>query len=535
MKKSANSSGRCAPRLLSTTIIVVLSLMMPIVAVAQASGSNSAAPPAVSSSEGSATDAAKAVGTSIFPSPVVTHHRGVFNGIHVRYTATVEAIDVPRPDDHGGARVVSFAYTRDKIGDPSARPVLFLFNGGPIVASIWIHLGLGPKRVESPSDLNAGEDAYKLIDNLASPLDAVDLVFIDPADTGFSRRLPGTDVKTYHSVESDGQQIAGFIQRWLTKHGRMKSPVYIAGESYGTVRAPEVVRQLAALRTPVVADGVFLLGQAVNIIEYSQRPTNIISYAVSLPTLAAIAWYHGKVDRAGHTFEQFVEQARRYGGAVYLQALFQGQDLPADQKRQVAECLARFSGIPADYYLAHDLKITKEEFRAELLKNRRLLLGRNDARYVAPMTDKGVAPDPSSTIDQAYARIWGGYLRDQLKVTTGERYLPMAEIKGLEDWGWGGSSPFDSYPYGQAITQLMRINPKFRLLIGNGYYDTQTTIGAADYLRTQSGWPADRVALRFYQGGHMSYTVDESARRIANDLRALVTGQTMESLPEEER
>jgi carboxypeptidase C (cathepsin A) len=362
-----------------------------------------------------------------------------------------------------------------------------------------------------------------------------DLVFIDPADTGFSRRLPGTPENAYRSVESDAQQVAGFIQRWLATHNRLASPVYIMGESYGTVRAPKVIEQLAAMPRSVLVDGIFLLGQAVNIVEYSQRPDNIISYAVSLPTLAATAWYHNKVDRSGRTFNQFIREAQDYGATEYLQALFQGSDLPGSERRVVARRLEQFTGIPADYYVSRGLRITKEEFRLELLKERGLLLGRNDARYTAPVTDKGGLPDPSDTIAQAYAELWKSYLTSDLGVKWSDAYKPMAAIKSLEDWNWDGSSPFSSWPYGKSITQLMALNPKFRVLIGNGYYDTQTTIGAADYLRAQSGWPSDRVALRYYHGGHMAYTVDSAAARISDDVRKLVTGAPMPTVAQGEQ
>lgn len=470
------------------------------------------------------------------PSPVVTHHRGTFHGLRVDYTVTVQGLVVPRTDGPGGARIVSFAYQREQVPDPATRPVIFLFNGGPIASSVWIQLGaFGPMRVSAPAQLDKGVEAYRLVDNPYALLDIADLVYIDPADTGFSRRLPGTPGNAYHSVRSDAGQIAGFIRRWLALHDRSHAPVYIVGESYGTIRATQIIGLLTSQPHPIPVDGLFLLGEAVNIIEYAQRPDNIISYAVSLPSLAAIAWYHGKVDRSGKTFGQFVEAARRYGGGAYLHALFQGADLPADQREQVARQLQAFSGIPASYYLAHGLKISKEQFRLELLKDRHLLLGRNDARYLAPLTSAGSAPDPAEVISGAFSRIWTSYLRRDLGVPANQPYVLMDEVQHPDDWGWGGSSPFSDYAYGDAITEWMARNPRFRVLIGEGYYDTQTTIGASDYLRSQSGWPADRVALRFYQGGHMPYSVDASAARIANDLRALVSGAPMASLPEIER
>jgi carboxypeptidase C (cathepsin A) len=67
-------------------------------------------------------------------------------------------------------------------------------------------------------------------------------------------------------------------------------------------------------------------------------------------------------------------------------------------------------------------------------------------------------------------------------------------------------------------------NPDYRLFVANGYFDTQTTVGAAHYLVTQSGWPKDRVRLEFYDGGHMGYSVEATARRFSNDIRAFIAG-----------
>ena len=133
------------------------------------------------------------------------------------YTAAVESIDVPDAKGNPAARLVSFAYTDDDPHDEATRPVMFVFNGGPITASLWLHIGvMGPKRVAVPADLTADPNTYQLVDNIYSPLDVADLVFIDPASTGYSRVLPGTAPESYFSVVSDAQQVTAFIAAWLT-------------------------------------------------------------------------------------------------------------------------------------------------------------------------------------------------------------------------------------------------------------------------------------------------------------------------------
>jgi carboxypeptidase C (cathepsin A) len=454
---------------------------------------------------------------------VITRHSGTFNGKEIRYTATVEGIDVPDAKGNAAARIVSFAYTDDDARNPGDRPVMFVFNGGPITASLWLHVGvMGPKRVAVPDDLTADPNSYRLVDNIYSPLDVADLVFVDPASTGYSRVLPGTAPESYFSVAADGQQVSAFIAAWLKQHGRLASPAYLVGESYGTIRAAEVAGQLAELPQPILLDGVVLMGQAINIIEYRQRPQNVVSYAVSLPTLAALAWYHQKANRNGRSLEQFVQEAWQFAQADYLTALFQGSSLDAVQRDRIANRLEEFSGIPAAYYREHALRISKEQYRAELLKDRGLLLGRNDGRYVAPMGRKGGADDPSSVIMAPFELLFGKYVREDLKLDWHDPYIPAATGDNLEEWKWGGSGPFADWPYSDRLLKVMKANSRFRVLIGNGYDDTQTTVGAAEYAVRQSGWPEGRATLSYYEGGHMAYTVERSAKKFTDDIRALV-------------
>ncbi len=476
-------------------------------------------------------DAARGLGagppTFTAHAPVVTHHAGTFNDTRVSYTATVAGLDVPDAQGRHGARVVAFAYTADRVAgrkvEVAQRPVMFFFNGGPIVASAYLHMGsYGPQRVRFPDDPQATPFTSSLQDNPYSLLDVADLVFIDPAGTGFSRVAPGKDPRDYWSVVADGQQVAAFIAAWLRREGRLASPKFVFGESYGTHRAAEVGRQLAQRPEPILLDGIVLFGQAVNIAEYSQRPRNIISYVVSLPTLAATAWHFGKVDRQGRTLEQFIQAARAFARDEYLVALYRGNTLPQAERERVARGLESFSGIGAAWYLANDLKITKERFRVELLKEQGLLLGRNDARYAAPLTDKGAGPDPSNVLGKALETAFATYLRETLKVGWDEPYVPMAGANGFDEWDWGAKSPFGDWPYVDSISVLMKQNPAFRVMFGSGYHDTQTTIGAAEYAATQSGWPAARTWVREYPGGHMAYSIDASARALGADLRAFI-------------
>ena len=457
--------------------------------------------------------------------PFVTRHEGTFGGQEVSYTATVAETVVADAKGQPAVRFVTTAYVRDG-ADAARRPVIFLFNGGPSSASAYLHMGaLGPKRMVVPADL-AAPVPPALVDNGYSPLDAADLVFIDPPETGFSRVLPGVDRAAFYTSDGDAKAVAGFIRAWLAANGRTASPKYVMGESYGTIRAALLAGELAKTGP---LEGVILMGQAVNMIETSQRVVNPVGFASNITALAAVAAYHKRVDTHGKSVEAFVDEVYAWGMGEYLQALIKGQDLPARDRARIAGKLAAFTGIPASYYLAHDLAITKVDFRTELLKDKGRVMGNYDARYVGPAAKPGErGGDPFSKVQGNVEPLMKRYLAADLGVTWPAADYRMA-APGTGAWRYdptgGAGGPFWDYNYPASISAAFKANPKFRLMIGGGYYDLTTTIGPARYMVAKSDWPRDRVLMRDYVGGHMAYTHEPTLERLTDDIRAFVTSR----------
>ena len=159
-----------------------------------------------------------------------------------------------------------------------------------------------------PPDLKADPATFQLVDNTYTVLDVADIVFFDPASTGWSRVLDGVKPEEYYTTDADAQQFAAFIDKWLRDNNRIASPKYVLGESYATIRVPETAKQLARLREPILLDGMFLMGQATNQLEVNTRPYNIIAPVIGLPSVAATAWYHNKIDRKGRTVYQVMKR-----------------------------------------------------------------------------------------------------------------------------------------------------------------------------------------------------------------------------------
>lgn len=463
------------------------------------------------------------------PAPLrayTTEHSGKFNGVKLRYSATVgETILL---DDSGtpAASMFSISYVRTglKARELQQRPVLFLFNGGPGAASMWLHVGaFGPKRVKLPQDIAADvKPPFELIDNGYTVLDVADLVFIDPPETGYSRLLKGVDPKPFRTAAGDAKAVAQFIAKWSEANARQSSPKYVLGESYGTIRAALVAEQLSK-QHPLA--GVILFGQALNIVETVQRAGNIVGYAVNLPALSSIAAYHGRIDVAGRSHQALVDESYDFAMTDYLAALAQGKQLSQLRREAIAARLAALTGISAEYYLAHDLMISKQDFRTELLKDRGLILGMYDARYTAPVPEPGKpAADPSMKVQSAFVAAVTDHISKNLRVTLAEEYRPMdVAVRGPAAWDYGAPpSPFSDYDFPSAIARVMAAQSEFRLMLGTGLYDMTTTFGPVRYMTARSKFPADRVVIRTYEGGHMAYTNEVALKALTEDVRAFI-------------
>jgi carboxypeptidase C (cathepsin A) len=455
-----------------------------------------------------------------------SEHTGTFNGERVRYRAAVDDTVIETETGAPAVRFVSTAYTRLDVEDRAGRPVIFLFNGGPSVASMWLHMGaFGPVRIDPPEDVTAPvPQTDRPVPNPYTVLDVADLVFIDPPGAGFSEILDAADSQALHTVSGDAGAVARFVEVWSREHGREASPKYVVGESYGTIRGA-VMAGLLSESMPL--DGLILLGQAVNMIETSQRAQNTISYATNLSALAAIAAFHGEAETDGRSIAEFVDDVHAYAMTTYLDALVRGNELSEDARVSIARQLEAMTGIDAAYYLENQLRITKRAFVMELLADEGLMLDMYDARYSGPVPEEGSRGSaPYGPVLDLLPLALETHFSETLGVTLDfDDYAIRAPHSG--DWiyeptgGMGG--PFDDFNYDASIAQAMEANDDFMLMIGTGIYDTTTTLGPARYLAAQAGYDRDRIVLREYEGGHMAYTNEAVLERLTDDVRALVS------------
>ncbi len=456
------------------------------------------------------------------------------------FTGTVDRFAVTAPDGSviGTAHTIAYALESEL-----RRPIAFVFNGGPGVSSVWLHLGgVGPFRVALPDAPDEGMmPPYALEENAGSLLAAADLVFIDPVRTGLGRVEAGAAPELVSAAvdgaEADAAHVGELIAAWLRRHDRVGDEVYLVGESYGTVRASLLATRFLAGDHAIAVSGIALLGQAVNAQETTQRPGNVIGYVAAVPFLAVTARYHGKGAHAGLTVAELAERAHRWAITSYAPALLQGDLLDAETEARIAGELSGFVGLSEAEVRARRLRINKEEFRRALLPGR--TLGLTDARYTLPQPDPGF-PEPEleptgAYLDPAYTALIQRHLSEGLGVRSDIPYLLAApgvherwdyqERRSLETFGGSPSpSPFAVFDYGANLRAWLRSNRDARLFIGTGHYDSLTTVGAAHNLLEQNALPRDRVTFCTYEAGHMMYSDRTEATRLGADLRAFIAG-----------
>ncbi len=461
-------------------------------------------------------------------------HSGTFNGQKISYKAVVAETFLKNSKGEITGAIWSTSYLKEGT-DGSKRPVIFVFNGGPGSASIWLHMGFfGPKVVKT--DSNAKEDdggaPYRFIDNTQALLDITDLVFIDPIGTGFSEVLGVGKTSDFWGLNEDAESIAQFMRIWVTQNGRWQAKKFIAGESYGTTRAAKVAEVLEGGGQSMALNGIILISQALDYEGSSSWSDNLTSFFTYLPSMASTAWYHGKAGK-GKTLEAFVQEARDFAYGDYLNALFLGEKQTETQKSAIAEKLAYFTGLEKNYILRSDNQILMHRFKKELLREEGKAIGTLDGRYLAVETDKSaegpVLGDPSSYMtDAAYTASFNHYMMQDLKVKMDRPYLTSAEGMG-GSWNWKpvgeGANWEPSYvSTARSLSEVMHRNTALQVLVTNGYYDLITPFFDAEFTFARHNFPQERIKMTYYEAGHMMYNRQEDFDALAKDVRAFLEG-----------
>lgn len=475
------------------------------------------------------------------PPPSVTDGSILIAGQKVEYKATAGTL--PAMDKTGKAKANIFytAYTK-KTGESLAkRRLTFCFNGGPGTSSAYVHLGFfGPRRVLINDDGLGAPRPTQMVDNDCSILDITDLVFIDPVSTGLSRAEKTSEAVLFHGLEEDTFSVGEFIRDYVAKHERKESPIYIAGESYGTTRAASLSSYLQG-RGGVKLAGIVLISAVLDFQTINFGAGNDLPYALFLPTYTATAYMHGKLDKKWATdLPTALKEVQKFADGPYLEALHKGNMLSDYERQSVAKQMAMLTGLSEDFVLRSDLRVEAGRFRGEILRDKQLLVGRLDSRLAAK-GGRGQAAtgaegsagrggrgggggDPSNAMLAAIVTEGiRGYVPNGLGYKTDSSYLLSASV---QPWSYGRAGTNRYANVAPRLRAALEKDKALRVLVANGYCDLATPFAATNYTFAHMGPRSlmSQVTMTYYEAGHMVYTHEPSRRKLREDIVKFMTG-----------
>ncbi len=428
------------------------------------------------------------------------------------------------------ASIFSYSYFRSDVEDVTNRPVLFGFNGGPGSSSMYVHAGfLGAKRiVYGEPDRPTALGPYEVIDNPQCFLDIADLVLVDPVATGYGVLLDDSYESTFFGIEEDAEALLTFIEQWLHRYNRWLSPKYLVGESYGCTRSA-VAAGIAATRGKersygLTFDGLVLIGNTVTVGKYFNREVPVEPSVLSIPTFAAVNWYHNHPSE--QSVEEFVKEAKAFADTEYLLALYKGEALVGEEREHIIRRLMYYTGVSREYLEYRALKIDSASFRTEVIKASGRSAARYDGRITRPRYTPEQVEDTVGLRDDASTDRYGAYFYAAL---TGA-ILPSLGVKldraYVSSYGmqkkWNREHTMGTT--GEQLRNAMRRTPGMRTFFANGWYDGATEMGIIYYTMDHAGLPKDRVCVKGYKSGHMIYIGEDNIEELCNDIRDFIAG-----------
>ena len=414
------------------------------------------------------------------------------------------------------ASIYSYSYIAEPSNDPD-KPVMFCYNGGPGASSSWVHMGLlGPKQVTFPHHPGKDGNAAVYGENQNFLLDCCDLVMINPPGTqyAFVRKDAG---KKYFSTAGDAEAVGQFVMAWLKKYGRENAPVYLLGESYGTLRNLAVAD---ILTEQVNMAGIVSIGTSFNV---GSPTTMLVEPNVRrLGANAACCWYH--LHRDEKPLVQFVKEAMDFAYGEYAHALLMGSRLPAEEFEQTLEKLHYYTGLDKQLLRDGGLRFDEMTYLTKMIHGQ--LISAYDSRMMSPLKgemteaewNEAFSSEPFVAMaDPAITEALAQYTRDELaEPKNREPEFSMLQI--ATDWEYDTLKKDTLTLPGE----LMARNKKLRIFFVAGYYDLQSTFDFVTYFLGRYALPMERVKFRVYENGHATYVGGNAASEVSEDIRSFI-------------
>lgn len=441
-------------------------------------------------------------------------------GETVPYEVTTGRQPVYGENDSTVASLHYTYYRRTDVDDRSRRPLVLSFNGGPGSGSLWMHLGY-----TSPKQLRISGEGYPvqpygITDNPHSMIDVADIVYVNPVNTGFSRILDDrVERETFFGVNADVDYLADWIDTFVSRRGRWPSPKFLIGESYGTTRVAGLAGALQNQHWMYLNGVVLVSPTGLGLEPAGPSPR---SEALKLPYYAATAWYHEQLpaELQNRDLPALLSEVEDYTIEEYIPALTRGGFIDNTRRQEVAQQVARYSGLSSQFVLNHNLAVPASAFWKELMQEEGFTVGRLDSRYRGVDTknagDRYDYPAELTAWNHAFTPAINHYLRDELGLDTDLRYNVFGPVRPWED---------DNNDTGESLRQAMAQNPYLHVMVQSGYYDGATDYFSAKYVMWQLGSREtlrDRLRFEGYRSGHMMYLRSGDLEKANNHLRDFI-------------
>lgn len=455
---------------------------------------------------------------------VTTQHSVTINGTAINYTAKTGTQPVWDENGEPTAALHYTYYTRNNVKDRASRPLLISFNGGPGSGSVWMHLAYTGPRVLKIDKEGYPVQPYGVQENPFSVLDVTDIVYVNPANTGYSRTIPETgkevDRSKFFGINADIKYLAEWLNTFVTRNNRWRSPKYIVGESYGGTRVMGLAKALQDQQW-MYLNGVIMVSPA----DYKViREDGPVSQAINLPYYTAAAWHHKVLPSALQQKDllEILPESEEYTINTLIPAIAKGGFISNEERQNVAKKMAYYSGIPEKDILDMNLVIPTSYFWKNLLKGKGdYNVGRLDSRYLGiDRQNIGMRPDYSAELTSwlhSFTPAINYYLQEELNFKTDIKYNMFGPVR---PWNNENDTTRDD------LRQAMAQNPYLKVLIQSGYYDGATTYFNAKYTMWQvdpSGRMKDRFTFKGYRSGHMMYLRREDLKNSNDDIREFIS------------
>ena len=460
-------------------------------------------------------------------SAVITKHTVTVKNKIIPYTATTGTQPVWDKDGEVVASLFYTYYKRSDIKNDATRPLVISFNGGPGSASVWMHVAYTGPRILKIDSEGYPVQPYGVKENNHSIIDVADIVFINPVNTGYSRMFKNKegkypDTKQFFGINSDIKYLAEWVNTFITRTNRWRSPKYLIGESYGGTRVSGLALELQNSQW-MYLNGVILVSPAdYNVI----RVGGPVSSALNLPYYTAAAWYQKMLPDALQQKDllEILPEVEKYTIDEVIPALSKGGFIDQAKKKEVASKMAYYSGLSEKAVLQNNLDIPTGFFWKELKRDKGFTIGRLDSRYLGiDRKDVGTRPDYSAELTSwlhSFTPAINYYLREHLNYKTDIKYNMFGSVR---PWDNSNDNTRDN------LRQAMAQNPYLNVLFQSGYYDGATTYFNAKYTMWQidpSGKLKDRFSFKGYRSGHMMYLRQEDLASANQDLRDFIKNST---------